>query len=113
MNNPFHKGPWGDMFAKFDKQTPKGFLDEFDGPSKNLEQALYKVKYNGRYLTEKERNKFYDILDDSYDFEVMADDLGFDFAVQYIVRGVGPQSNEGRIRTWLGYIDFKNEENLD
>ena len=19
MNNPFHKGPWGDMFAKFDK----------------------------------------------------------------------------------------------
>ena len=87
MSNPFHKDPWGDMFADFDKQTPEGLLDEFDGPSENLEQALYKVKYNGKYLTEDQRKRYFEALNNYLTFEQLAVEKGgLDAALEVIVK---------------------------
>ena len=84
MNNPYqddgptgnkqsskiHSGPWGDMFA------------EFDGPSKNLEQALYKVKHNGKYLTKDQRRKYYDVLHNNQSFKQIAEWIGYGDALK-------------------------------
>ena len=72
MINPY-QGPWGEMFK------------DFDGPSENLEQALYKVKYDGKYLTEDQRKKFYDALNKYHFYDKLVANEGHDKALEQIV----------------------------
>lgn len=114
MSNPFHKDPWGDMFADFDKQTPEGLLDEFDGPSENLEQALYKVTYNGKYLTEDQRTKFYDALHNTNFYDGLVANVGHDEAIKQIVPRTGSNPTARKINgiTQALYV-FSLEEGSD
>ena len=73
MINPY-QGPWGEMFK------------DFDGPSENLEQALYKVKIDGKYLTEDQREMYFEALNNFWPFEkLVKEEGGLDAALAVIV----------------------------
>ena len=72
---------------------------EFDAPSKNLKQALYKVIYNGKYLTEDQRTRFYKVLTNYPYYNDFADRHGHDFAVEQIVSRSTPEGSISKIKS--------------
>ena len=83
--------PWGDMFA------------EFDGPSKNLEQALYKVKYKGKFLTEDQRRRYYDALSSNTLFPRVVEEIGLDDALYHIIDVEGPDATISNINKFVNF----------
>ena len=86
MINPY-QGPWGEMFI------------DFDGPSENLEQALYKVKYDGKYLTERQRTRFYNALNNNPDYDVIVAAMGHDAALEQMVIRSSPEGSSSTIKS--------------
>ena len=94
MPNPYHKKAMTaikeaskkDLIAKKKaRKTVPDLIAKFDGPSKNLKQALYKVKYNGKYLTKIDRDLYYYSLSNNRDFSAMIRFMGIDEALKLTI----------------------------
>ena len=79
-------------------------IAEFDAPSKNLEQALYKVKYDGKYLTKDQRKKYYDALHNNRHFKPIVERIGYDLALSQVVSRSGTDATKDAIKAYASLL---------